>query len=48
LRDGKIYRDGSPRQILTEETIQQVYGVRVKVRRAPSGEAPEIVISPLA
>lgn len=47
LRGGKIYRDGPPQQILTEETIQQVYGVRVKVRRAPSGETPEIVISPL-
>lgn len=47
LRDGKIYRDGSPQQILTEETIQQVYGVRVKVRREPSGETPELIISPL-
>jgi iron complex transport system ATP-binding protein len=47
LRQGKIYRDGSPQQILTEETIHQVYGVRVKVRREPAGETPEVIISPL-
>jgi iron complex transport system ATP-binding protein len=45
LRNGKIYRDGPPEQILTEETIQDVYGVRVKVRREPSGEAPHVFIS---
>lgn len=48
LRGGKIYRDGSPKQILTEDTIQQVYGVRVRVRHEPSGERPEVIISPPA
>jgi iron complex transport system ATP-binding protein len=46
LREGKIFCDGRPQRILTEEMIQQVYGVRVRVRREPSGEAPEVIISP--
>ena len=45
LREGKIYRDGPPEQILTEETIEDVYGVRVKVRHEPSGETPHVFIS---
>jgi len=45
LHGGKIYRDGAPEQILTEATIQDVYGVPVKVRREPSGEAPQVFIS---
>jgi iron complex transport system ATP-binding protein len=46
LRDGKIYRDGSPKEILTEDTIREVYGVHVKVRLEPFGERPEVIISP--
>ena len=32
LRDGKIYRDGSPQEVLTEATIEEVYGIRVRSR----------------
>ena len=35
LRDGKIYRDGSPSEVLTEETIEEVYGIRVRVEQDP-------------
>jgi iron complex transport system ATP-binding protein len=46
LCNGKIYRDGSPQTVLTEETIQEVYGVRVRVAKEPSGERPQLFIGP--
>jgi iron complex transport system ATP-binding protein len=44
LRDGKIYRDGSPREVLTQETIHEVYGIRVLVQQDYSGEKPQLFI----
>ena len=37
LRDGKVYRDGLPKEVLTEKTIEEVYGIRVRVEPDPSG-----------
>src|SRR5919108_3797332 len=37
LSDGRVHRDGSPAEVLTEETITEVYGIRVKVQQDPSG-----------
>jgi iron complex transport system ATP-binding protein len=45
LRDGKIYRDGTPRDVLTEETIEEVYGVHVKIQLDFSGRRPQLFIS---
>ena len=45
LREGKIYRDGSPQHVLTEETIHEVYGVRVRVRREPADETAQLILS---
>jgi cobalamin transport system ATP-binding protein len=45
LRDGKIYRDGTPRDVLTEETIEEVYGVHVKIQLDSSGRRPQMFIS---
>ena len=36
LRDGRVYRDGSPKEVLTEKTIDEVYGIRVRVDPAGS------------
>jgi iron complex transport system ATP-binding protein len=47
LRDGKIYRDGTPKDVLTEQNIQEVYGIGVRVQPDPSGERPQVFISPL-
>jgi iron complex transport system ATP-binding protein len=44
LRDGTIYRDGSPAEVLTEETIAEVYGVRVRIEKDPSGERVQLYI----
>jgi len=48
LRDGRIYRDGSPKEVLTEETIEEIYGIKVRVEPDASNERPQIFIcSPL-
>ena len=44
LRDGKVYRDGLPKEVLTEKTIEEVYGIRVRVEPDPSGEKPQLFI----
>ncbi len=46
LREGEIYRDGHPKDVLTEETINEVYGVKVRVHRDASGEKPQISLRP--
>jgi cobalamin transport system ATP-binding protein len=46
LRDGRIYRDGSPKEVLTEKTIEEVYGIRVRVEPDTSGEKPQMFICP--
>ena len=46
LRDGKIYRDGAPSEVLTEKTIEEVYGIRVRVAQDPGSEKPQVFICP--
>jgi iron complex transport system ATP-binding protein len=46
LHEGRIYRDGSPTEVLTEKTIEEVYGIRVRIERNFSGERPHLFISP--
>ncbi len=46
LRDGKIYCDGAPNEVLTEKTIEDVYGIRVKIHRNASEPGPQIFICP--
>ena len=44
LRDGEIHRDGPPKDVLTEETIHKVYGIRVQVQWDALGERPQVFI----
>ena len=44
LCDGKIYCDGTPKDVLTEGTIEDVYGIRVKIQQDPSGKKPQLFI----
>lgn len=44
LRNGQIYRDGSPTDVLTEETIEEVYGIRVRVDRDPVSSKPQLFL----
>ena len=46
LREGRVYRDGTPKEVLTEKTIDEVYGIRVRVEPDPSGEKPQLFICP--
>ncbi len=46
LREGEIYRDGSPREVLTEKTIDEVYGLRVRVETDAFGERPQLFLCP--
>jgi iron complex transport system ATP-binding protein len=46
LRDGKIYRDGTPNEVLTEKTIEEVYGVHVRVEQDAVSEKPQLFIRP--
>jgi ABC-type hemin transport system ATPase subunit len=32
--------------VLTEKTIDEVYGIRVRVEKDPSGEKPQLFICP--
>jgi iron complex transport system ATP-binding protein len=46
LRDGKIYCDGSPNQVLTEKNIEEVYGIRVYIGKDPTGERLQVSVCP--
>jgi iron complex transport system ATP-binding protein len=46
LREGEIYCDGTPSEVLTEKTIEEVYDIRVRVERNLSGEKPHLFICP--
>jgi iron complex transport system ATP-binding protein len=46
LRDGKVYRDGSPSEVLTAPTIEEVYGIRVRVEQDPASKKPQLFICP--
>ena len=46
IREGKIYRDGSPSEVMTEKTIDEVYGIRVRVEQDPVAGKPQLFICP--
>jgi iron complex transport system ATP-binding protein len=46
LRDGRVYCDGPPKEVLTEKTIEKLYGIRVRIEPDPSGEKPQLFICP--
>jgi iron complex transport system ATP-binding protein len=46
LRDGRIYRDGSPKEVLTEDTITEIYGIKVRVEQDALNERPQIFVCP--
>jgi iron complex transport system ATP-binding protein len=37
LRDGRVHRDGAPRELLTSEAFGELFGGAVEVRRGPAG-----------
>jgi iron complex transport system ATP-binding protein len=46
LKDGAVFADGSPQEVLTEDTIQEVYGTPVHVTKHPTTGTPYTIILP--
>jgi iron complex transport system ATP-binding protein len=46
LKEGAIFAEGSPSQVLTEEIIAEVYGASVYIGRHPGSDVPHVVILP--
>ena len=46
LREGEVYADGSPAEVLTPKTLREVFGVEGRVLEAPEGAG--LIIVPLS
>ncbi|OGO02113.1 MAG: hypothetical protein A2Y59_04690 [Chloroflexi bacterium RBG_13_52_14] len=46
LKEGTIFADGSPQEVLTESSIQNVFSASVKVSQHPVTAAPHILVLP--
>jgi iron complex transport system ATP-binding protein len=46
LKEGIIVADGSPREVLTESSIQDVFSALVRVSQHPVTSTPHIVVLP--
>jgi iron complex transport system ATP-binding protein len=46
LKEGTIVADGSPREVLTESSILNVFSASVKVSQHPVTSTPHIVVLP--
>ena len=46
LKNGRIVIDGTPAQVLTETTIREVYGTRVRVEEDPVNGGPHVIVLP--
>jgi len=46
LKEGQLFADGTPSQVLTSDIIQQVFSTSVEVRQHPSATVPQIVVLP--
>ncbi len=42
LREGKLIKSGTPSQVLTPASIENIYGVKTEVDRHPQGEHPRV------
>lgn len=46
LKDGTVYADGSPQEVLTADIIQHVYGTQVHVTTHPTTGTPYVIALP--
>ena len=44
MHQGCVYAKGTPNELLTEETIKQVYGTEVRIMRHPDKDVPQILL----
>ena len=43
MRDGRVVSDGTPTQVLTQSTIQHVFGLRCRIVDDPESAVPLVV-----
>lgn len=43
MREGEILRDGTPKEVITEENLKQSYGIPLKVLAGPETGAPAVI-----
>lgn len=46
LKDGYIFADGSPEEVLTSQIIEEVFSTRVQVKSHPMANVPHIIVLP--
>jgi iron complex transport system ATP-binding protein len=46
LCNGRIHRDGTPGEVLTEKTIHEVYGIRVRIEHDRTSQKPQLFVCP--
>ncbi len=46
LKDGRIFADGRPDDVLTEETVRDCFSASVQITRDPATGAPHVIIRP--
>ena len=46
LHQGKVFEQGSPKDLITEKILKQVYQTEVKVIRHPHKDVPHILLNP--
>jgi len=44
IRDGRLYTDGPPADVVTEANVAAVYGSRVRVMRHPEEGSPHVIL----
>ncbi|MCX7654060.1 MAG: ABC transporter ATP-binding protein [Fervidobacterium sp.] len=44
MKDGKIQEKGTPRQIIREDVIKEIYNINVKIIRHPDDDYPVVII----
>ncbi|MDO8472995.1 MAG: ABC transporter ATP-binding protein [Dehalococcoidia bacterium] len=46
LREGRVFREGIPREVITEDAIREVYGAEVCVSEHPMNQLPATLVVP--
>jgi len=46
LKEGRVWADGTPAQVLTEDIIREVFSASVRVQPHPTAGVPHIIVTP--
>ena len=46
LKDGRIFADGKPNDVLTEEVTEEVFSASVQIQMHPSASVPHVILLP--